>query len=52
MYLVFYCSGQRPLSDCAALEDLDTEMETNSACETIGENIKSSAKESLGYCEL
>jgi hypothetical protein len=32
-----------------ALEDLDTEVEINSALETIRENIKISAKESLGY---
>jgi hypothetical protein len=36
----------------AALEDLDTEMEINSAWETIRENTKISAKESLGYFEL
>jgi hypothetical protein len=36
----------------AALEDLDAEMEINSAWETIRENIKISAKESLGYFEL
>jgi hypothetical protein len=35
----------------AALEDLDTEVEINSVWETIRENIKISAKESLGYCE-
>jgi hypothetical protein len=35
----------------AALEDLDTEVEINSAWETIRENIKISAKESLGYLE-
>jgi hypothetical protein len=34
------------------LEDLDTEVENNSAWETIRENIKISAKESLGYYEL
>jgi hypothetical protein len=34
------------------LEDLDTEVEINSAWETIRENIKISAKESLGYFEL
>jgi hypothetical protein len=34
------------------LEDLDTEVEINSAWETIRENIKISAKESLGYYEL
>jgi hypothetical protein len=32
----------------AALEDLDTEVEINSAWETIRENIRISAKESLG----
>jgi hypothetical protein len=36
----------------AALEDLDSEVEINSAWEMIIENIKISAKESLGYCEL
>jgi hypothetical protein len=36
----------------AAFEDLDTEMEIKSAWEMIRENIKSSAKESLGYFEL
>jgi hypothetical protein len=36
----------------AALEDLDTEEEINSAWETIRENIKILAKESLGYYEL
>jgi hypothetical protein len=36
----------------AALEDLDTEVEINSAWETVGENITISAKESLGYLEL
>jgi hypothetical protein len=36
----------------AAFEDLDTEVEINSAWETIRENIKTSAKESLGYFEL
>jgi hypothetical protein len=34
------------------LEDLDAEVGINSACETIRENIKTSAKESLGYFEL
>jgi hypothetical protein len=34
------------------LEDLDTEVEINSAWETIREIIKISAKESLGYFEL
>jgi hypothetical protein len=33
----------------AAMEDLDTEVEINSAWETIRENIKISAKGSLGY---
>jgi hypothetical protein len=36
----------------AALEDLDAEVESNSAWETIRENINISAKESLGYFEL
>jgi hypothetical protein len=36
----------------AALEDLDAEVEINSAWETIRENINISAKESLGYFEL
>jgi hypothetical protein len=36
----------------AAMEDLDAEVESNSAWETIRENIKISAKESLGYFEL
>jgi hypothetical protein len=36
----------------AALEDMDAEMEINSAWEMIRGNIKISAKESLGYCEL
>jgi hypothetical protein len=35
-----------------ALEDLDTEVEINSAWETIRENITISAKEGLGYFEL
>jgi hypothetical protein len=33
----------------AALEDLDVEVEINSAWETIKENIKISAKGSLSY---
>jgi hypothetical protein len=33
----------------AALEDLDTEVEINSAWETIRQNIKTSTKKSLGY---
>jgi hypothetical protein len=36
----------------AAVEDLDKEVEINSAWEMIRENIKISAKESLDYCEL
>jgi hypothetical protein len=36
----------------AALEDLDAEMDIISAWETIRENIKISAKESLRYFEL
>jgi hypothetical protein len=36
----------------AALEDLDTEVEINSAWKTIWENIKISAKETLGCFEL
>jgi hypothetical protein len=36
----------------AALEDLDVEVEINTIWETIRENIKISAKESLGYYEL
>jgi hypothetical protein len=36
----------------AALEDLGTEVEINSAWEMIRENIKMSAKESLGYFEM
>jgi hypothetical protein len=35
----------------AVLEDLDAEVEINSAWETIRENITISAKESLGYFE-
>jgi hypothetical protein len=36
----------------AALEDLDTEVEIDSAWEMVRENIKILAKESLGYYEL
>jgi hypothetical protein len=36
----------------AALEDLDAEVDINSFWETIRENIKFSAKESVGYFEL
>jgi hypothetical protein len=36
----------------AALEDLDAEVETNSAWETIREHIKISVKESVRYFEL
>jgi hypothetical protein len=35
-----------------ALENLDIEVDVNKAWETIRENIKISAKESLGYYEL
>jgi hypothetical protein len=34
------------------LEDVDAEVEVNSAWEMIRDNIKISAKESLGYYEL
>jgi hypothetical protein len=34
------------------LEDLEAEVKINNACEMIGENIKISAEESLGYFEL
>jgi hypothetical protein len=34
------------------LEDLDAEVEINSAWETIRENIEISGKKSLGYFEL
>jgi hypothetical protein len=34
------------------LEDLSAEVEINSTWEIIRENMKISAKESLGYCEL
>jgi hypothetical protein len=37
------------LNRFAALEGLDTEVEINSAWETIRGNINISAKESLGY---
>jgi hypothetical protein len=36
----------------AALQDLDAEVEINSAWETIRENINILAEESLGYFEL
>jgi hypothetical protein len=36
----------------AALEDLDAEVEINTDWETIRENIKISATESLGFYEL
>jgi hypothetical protein len=36
----------------AAVEDLDIEEDINSAWERIRENIKISAKESVGYCEM
>jgi hypothetical protein len=34
------------------LDDLDAEVEVNSAWKTIRENINISAKDSLGYYEL
>jgi hypothetical protein len=36
----------------AALEDLNAEVGINSAWETNRQNIKISAKESLGYCKV
>jgi hypothetical protein len=36
----------------ATLKNLEVEVEINSTWEMIRENIKISAKESLGYCEL
>jgi hypothetical protein len=36
----------------AALENLNTEVDINSAWENTRENIKISAKESLGYYKL
>jgi hypothetical protein len=36
----------------AALKDLDAEVEINTIWETIRDNIKMSAKQSLGYYEL
>jgi hypothetical protein len=36
----------------AALEDLDTEVEINSAWETKKDNVKMEFKESLGYFEF
>jgi hypothetical protein len=39
-------------NEFAVLEDLDAEVESNSAWETIRENIKISTKMSLGYFEL
>jgi hypothetical protein len=36
----------------AAMENLDDDMVINRDWETIKENIKISAKESIGYCEL
>jgi hypothetical protein len=36
----------------AALEHLDAEVEINSACEMIRDNITISAKDCIGYCEL
>jgi hypothetical protein len=40
------------VSNNLQLEDLGTEVEINSAWETIRENITISAKESLGYFDL
>jgi hypothetical protein len=40
------------LNRSSALENLDPEVDINRALETIRENIKVSAKESLGYHEL
>jgi hypothetical protein len=37
---------------CAALEDLDSEVDINSASEMITDNAKISTKASLGYYEL
>jgi predicted transcriptional regulator len=34
------------------LIDLDTEVEINTVWEKITENIKISARESVGYCEM
>jgi hypothetical protein len=36
----------------AALEDVDAKVEINTICQTIRENIKTSAKQNLGYYEL
>jgi hypothetical protein len=36
----------------AALENLDAEADNNRVWETVGENVKISPKESLGYYEL
>jgi hypothetical protein len=36
----------------AALNNMDAEVDINSACNTIRGNINISAKESLDYCEL
>jgi hypothetical protein len=36
----------------SALESIDTEVDINRAWETVTENIKISAKDSLGYAEL
>jgi hypothetical protein len=36
----------------AASKDFNTEVKINSAWERIAENIRISAKENLGYCEL
>jgi hypothetical protein len=40
------------LISLTALENLDTDVDINRAWESVGENIKISAKESLGFHEL
>jgi hypothetical protein len=44
--------GVEPSDRFAALGDFDTEVIINNAWETIRENIKIAAKESLGYFEF
>jgi hypothetical protein len=39
----------KPQKGFSALENIDAEVDINRAWETITENIKISAKESLGY---
>jgi hypothetical protein len=48
----FYTFYTKVSNRFAALEDLDTKVEINSACEAIRENITISGKESLCYYEL